>query len=237
MLGKYRTRGTLLEWNQKIGALCQGNSRLMFAASLACTGPILALVSGPRTGGFQIVGPSEKGKTAAAMIAGSIWGCYRDAVRKEKGFAESWNTTGNKLEETARAHSDALLIVNETHLAGDTPKKRASVILDATFRLAEGTKKGRYNETEGAAWRFYFLSTSNLTLDELAEQGGVPIDDQHRGRLVDIGLPLGSAPMAFMRIFMAFPTAPNSPIPSNSLPHRLRYTRLPVGPQNIQKRG
>jgi putative DNA primase/helicase len=141
MLSKYRTRGTLQEWNEKIGSLCKGNSRLMFGASLACTGPILRFVSGPRTGGFQIIGPAEKGKTAKAMVAGSIWGCHRDSARKEKGFAESWNTTINELEETALAHSDALLIIDETHLAGDTEKKRASAILDATFRLSEGTKR------------------------------------------------------------------------------------------------
>jgi hypothetical protein len=78
-------------------------------------------------------------------------------------------------------------------LAGDTEKKRAAAILDATFRLSEGTKKGRYNEREAtSAWRLFFLSTSNKTLDELSRQGQVPIDDQHRGRLVDIVLPLSS---------------------------------------------
>ena len=191
MLQKYRCRGSLDSWQQRIGQLCTGNSRLMFAASLACTGPILPFVSGPRTGGFQVSGPAEKGKTAVAMIAGSIWGCHRDSMRKDKGFAESWNTTGNKLEETAQAHSDALLILDETNLAGDDEKERATTVLGGTFRLSEAVKKKRYNEPEAPAWRLYFLSTSNFTLDELADQGGVPIDDQHRGRLVDIVLPLG----------------------------------------------
>jgi hypothetical protein len=125
------------------------------------------------------------------MVTGSIWGCHRDAVRREKGFAESWNTTGNKLEETAQAHSDAVLVVDETNLAGATENERAQNVLQAAFRLSENTKKLRYNESAGVAWRLYFLSTSNLTLDELAEHGGVPIDDQHRGRLVDIVLPPG----------------------------------------------
>jgi putative DNA primase/helicase len=192
MLAKYRRRGSLESWQEKIGKLCTGNSRLMFATSLACTGPILPFVAGPRTGGFQISGKAESGKTALAMIAGSIWGCHRDSMRKDKGFAESWNTTGNKLEQTAQAHSDALLILDETNLAGDSDKKRAEAVLGGAFRLSENMQKGRLNEPERAAWRFYFLSTSNHTLDELAYQGGVPVDDQHRGRLVDIGLPLGS---------------------------------------------
>jgi putative DNA primase/helicase len=191
MLAKYRRRGSLDSWQEKIGKLCTGNSRLMFAASLACTGPILPFVAGPRTGGFQISGKAESGKTAAAMIAGSIWGCHRDSIRREKGFAESWHTTGNKLEETAQAHSDALLIADETNLAGATDQARAVAVLDGMFRLSENMQKGRLNESKTAFWRLYFLSTSNLTLDELAELGGVPIDDQHRGRLVDIVLPLG----------------------------------------------
>jgi putative DNA primase/helicase len=191
MLQKYRCRGSLERWQEKIGKLCTSNSRLMFAASLACTGPILAFVSGPRTGGFQISGKAETGKTAMAMVAGSIWGCHRDAMRKDKGFAESWNTTANELERTAQAHSDALLIPDETNLAGGADKDRAIAVLSGTFRLSENVQKGRFNEPERAAWRFYFLSTSNLTLDEIADQGGVPIDDQHRGRLVDVVLPSG----------------------------------------------
>jgi putative DNA primase/helicase len=188
MLNKYRRRGSLQSWQEKIGKLCTGNSRLMFATSLACTGPILSLVAGPRTGGFQICGKAETGKTAMAMVAGSIWGCHRD-LRKEKGFAESWNTTSNALEETAQAHSDALLILDETNLAGKDEKERATTVLSGAFRLSEFTKKKRYNEAEAPAWRLYFLSTSNFTLDELADCGEVAVDDQHRGRLVDIVLP------------------------------------------------
>jgi hypothetical protein len=205
MLAKYRRRGSLESWQKKIGKLCTGNSRLMFAASLACTGPILPFVAGPRTGGFQISGKAESGKTAVAMVAGSIWGCHRDSMRKDKGFAESWNTTINKLEETAQAHSDALLILDETNLAGATDKERAEVVLNGAFRLSENMQKGRLNEPERAAWRLYFLSTSNLTLDELAEQGGVPIDDQHRGRMVDIGLPRGPGTFGIYEDLRGFP--------------------------------
>ena len=191
MLSKYRWQGSLSRWQEQIGHLCDGNSRLIFAAGLACTGPILPFVKGPRTGGFQITGPAETGKTAAGMVAGSVWGCHRDPVRAEKGFAESWNTTINQLDETAQAHCDAILVLDETNLAGIDPKSLALAILNGLFRLSEGSKKKRYNEPETPAWRLYFLSTSNLTLDELAAAGGVPIDDQHRGRLVDIGLPNG----------------------------------------------
>ncbi|MCP3441982.1 DUF927 domain-containing protein [Bradyrhizobium sp. CCGUVB14] len=189
MLRKYRSRGSLGRWQKQIGNPCSGNSRLMFAASLACTGPILPFVKGPRTGGFQITGPAETGKTTAAMVAGSVWGCHRDSARAEKGFAENWNTTLNTLDETAQTHCDALLILDETNLAGTDDQSRANAVLNGSFRLAEGSKRKRLNEPETAAWRLYFLSTSNLSLDELAAAGGVQVDEQHRGRLIDVALP------------------------------------------------
>jgi putative DNA primase/helicase len=68
MQSKYRCKGTLQDWQEKIGALCEGNSRLMFAASLACTGPILRFVTGPRSGGFQISGLAETGKPLALWL-------------------------------------------------------------------------------------------------------------------------------------------------------------------------
>jgi putative DNA primase/helicase len=74
LLNKYRVKGTLKQWQKKIAAPCVGNSRLMFAVSLAFTGPILPFVSGPKSGGFQLWGPPESGKTSAGMTAGSVWG-------------------------------------------------------------------------------------------------------------------------------------------------------------------
>jgi putative DNA primase/helicase len=88
MLAKYRTRGSLTDWQDKIAALCIGNSRLIFSVCLAFTGPILRFVGGPKGGGFQLSGDPETGKTTAAMIAGSIWGSHR-GDRREKGFTET----------------------------------------------------------------------------------------------------------------------------------------------------
>src|SRR6267142_3612838 len=98
MVSKYRTAGTPEEWQSKIAALCDGNSRLMFALSLAFTGPTLPYVKGPRTGGFQLSGPAEAGKSTVASLAGSVWGCHVGAERKEKGFSETWHTTAGKVE-------------------------------------------------------------------------------------------------------------------------------------------
>jgi uncharacterized protein DUF927 len=188
MLGKYRTKGSLQEWQNKIGALCRGNRILMFAASLACAGPILSLVKGPRSGGFQLSGPPETGKTGAAMLA--VWGCHRSPGRKEKGFAESWHTTAGKVEITALAHNHSLLILDETKRAGRTDQQRAQVVADVAVGLAEYTEREQLNNQGPArAWELYFFSTSNLTLDEIASRGGITIDDAERGRMTDIPVP------------------------------------------------
>jgi putative DNA primase/helicase len=190
ILGKYRAKGTLKEWQDEIAALCTGNSRLMFAVSLAFTGPILRLTSGPRAGGFQIWGDAETGKTTAAMVAGSVWGCHRGDGRREKGFAESWNSTSGKVEVTALAHNDGLLILNETKRAGANDRQRAEVVTSVAFGLAEMTEKERLtNQGSARSWRCYFLSTSNLSLGQLARQGKVAIDEADRGRMTDIPLP------------------------------------------------
>jgi putative DNA primase/helicase len=192
LLAKYRIKGTLKEWQRQIGKLCSGNSRLMFCASLGLTGPILPLVGGPRSGGFQLFGPAESGKTAAAMVTGSIWGCHQSAERRENGFSESWHTTAGKIEITALAHNETVLPLDETKRSGRTDKERGQAVLDISFGLAEGVEKERLTNVGSIrGWRFYFLSTSNYSLDELARGAGLEIDDAERGRLVDVPNPVG----------------------------------------------
>src|SRR3984893_6363527 len=191
-LGKYRTRATLEQWQRKIGILCSGTSRLMFCASLGLTGSILPLVAGPRSGGFQLFGPAETGKTAAAMVTGSIWGCHRSPERRENGFSESWHTTAGKIEITALAHNEIVLLLDETKRAGRNNKERGQAVLDISFGLAENVERERLSNGRSVrGWRFYFLSTSNYSLDELAQRAGIEIDDAERGRLVDIPNPAG----------------------------------------------
>ena len=192
LLAKYRIKGSLEDWQRKIGSLCSGNSRLMFCASLGLTGPILRLVSGPRSGGFQLFGPAESGKTAAAMVTGSIWGCHRSSERRENGFSESWHTTAGKIELTALAHNETVLVLDETKRAGRTNKERAQAVLDISFGLAENVERERLTNLGSVrGWRFYFLSTSNYSLDDLAQRGDCEIDDAERGRFVDIPNPNG----------------------------------------------
>jgi putative DNA primase/helicase len=164
----------------------------MFCASLGLTGPILPLVNEPWSGGFQLFGPAESGKTAAAMVAGSIWGCHRLPERRRNGFAESWHTTAGKVEITALAHNETVLILDETKRAGRNRKERGEAVLDISVGLAENVERERLTNTGLVrGWRFYFLSTSNYSLNDLAKGASIEIDDAERGRFVDIPMPDG----------------------------------------------
>jgi len=193
MLTKYRTRRTLEQWQRFIARPCSRNSRLMFALCLAFTGPILWLVPGPKSGGFQLVGPPETGKTTAGKLTGSVWGCHRGEGRRDKGFIESWNATEGKIEVTALAHNEIVLILDETKNAGTKGKDRGKTVLGVAFALAEQTEKDRLtNSAPARGWRCYFLSTSNLNLAQLARDAGMQITDAEIGRLADIPLPKGA---------------------------------------------
>src|ERR1700677_1104844 len=113
------------------------------------------------------------------MPAGS-WAGGPRARRAQASCYESWHTTGGKLELTALAHNDTTLVLDETQRAGRNARQRAEVLLDIAFSLAEGNERERLTNTSSArAWRFYYLSTSNLTFSELARAGGSEIDDAH----------------------------------------------------------
>jgi uncharacterized protein (DUF927 family) len=126
------------------------------------------------------------------MVTGSIWGCHRSPERRENGFAESWHTTASKIELTALAHNETVLPLDETKRSGRTNQARGQAVLDISFGLAENVEKERLTNIGSIrGWRFYFLSTSNYSLGELAQRAGLEIDDAERGRLVDIPIPDG----------------------------------------------
>jgi putative DNA primase/helicase len=125
-------------------------------------------------------------------VTGSLWGCHRSPERRENGFSESWHTTAGKIEITALAHNEIVLPLDETKRAGRNDKGRAQAVLDISFGLAENVEKERLTNIGSIrGWRFYFLSTSNYSLAELAQRAGLDIDDAERGRLVDIPNPVG----------------------------------------------
>jgi len=108
-----RPEGTLEEWQRNVAMLCSGHPFLVFTLAQGFTGPLLKAAR-LDSGGFHLYGLSSRGKTCAAQVAASVWGCGADpADAPDLAFIRRWNATTNALEGLAAAHSDGLLVLDE----------------------------------------------------------------------------------------------------------------------------
>lgn len=177
---------TLDDWQERLGRLCVGNSRLVLAVSAALAAPLIEPL-GAESGGLHFFGSSSVGKTTALRVAGSVCG----GGNGPNGFIKQWRTTDNGLEGIAAAHCDALLCMDEL---GQANSKVAS---ESAYMLANGQGKGRASRDGQArkakTWRTIFLSTGEVTLaDKLAEDGRSKAKAGQTVRVVDIPADAGT---------------------------------------------
>lgn len=154
--------GSLEQWQQQVGALCVGNHRLAFAASIAFAGPLLHLL-GQESGGFHFHGISSSGKSTTGRVACSVYG--------PPAFERSWRSTDNALESIAAAHSDGLLVLDE--ISQCDPR----IVGETVYMLGNGTGKARANDRGQAGkpvqeWRLLFVSSGEKTLAETMAEAG-----------------------------------------------------------------
>jgi putative DNA primase/helicase len=152
--GTFETRGTLADWQERIGRFCVGNSRLTFAASCAFVGPLLPSTLVFFGGGFHLVGDSSCGKTTALRVAASVWG--------GPDYLQRWQATANRIEALAVQHSDRLLCLDE--LTALDPR----LADESAYMLSNGQGKARADRTGSAlprlTWRLLFLSAGEVGL-------------------------------------------------------------------------
>jgi putative DNA primase/helicase len=159
MENTFNQRGTVEQWRDRVGALCEGNSRLAFAVACAFAGPLLR-VAGVESGGFHYRGGSSTGKTTALKVAASVNG--------GSNYLQRWRTTDNALEAIAAQHCDSLLVLDE--LAQVDPKTAG----ECAYMLANEQSKARATRNGAPrprlSWRLLFLSAGELGLaDHMAE--------------------------------------------------------------------
>lgn len=149
----FRQKCDAAAWRDRIGALCVGNSRLVFAVACAFAGPLLR-PAGVDSGGFHLRGASSNGKTTALRVAASVCGA--------PNYLQRWRATDNGLEAVAAQHCDALLILDEIaqlepRIAGET-----------AYLLANETGKARASRggtlRPRLTWRLLFLSAGEVGL-------------------------------------------------------------------------
>lgn len=183
----FAVSGTAEEWRDSVAALATGNTRLVFALSVAFAGA-LADVVGEDSGGFHLRGGSSSGKSTALKAAASVWG-------DPSTYPRLWRATANGLEGLAALHNDGLLILDE--LSQIDPKEAG----EAAYLLANGQGKARASRNgaarQSARWRLLFLSAGEESLTALMARVGRKANAGQEIRLADIEADAGAGMGAF----------------------------------------
>ncbi len=178
----FSSSGTAEEWRDSIGRLAAGNSRLVFAISIALA-PVLVKLVGEDSGGFHLRGASSSGKSTALNVAASVWG-------NPQAYCRLWRTTSNGLEGLAALHNDGLLILDE--LSQMDPREAG----EAAYLLANGQGKTRASRSgtvkQSSKWSLFFLSAGEESLTSLMAKTGQRSNAGQEIRLADIEADAGA---------------------------------------------
>lgn len=173
--------GTLDEWREQVAMLASGNSRMVFALSLAFAAPLAELAN--ESGGFHLIGASSAGKSTALEGAASVWGSPA-----EYGF--KWRATSNGMEGLCASRNDLLVILDE--LAQVDPREAG----EAAYLIANGQGKARANRSGAirspSRWRVLLLSAGEISLGQHMQEVGKQTRAGQEIRLVDIQADAGA---------------------------------------------
>ena len=186
MENTFRVKQDAAAWRDRIGALCVGNSRLVFAVACAFAGPLLR-PAGMESGGFHIRGDSSSGKTTALRLAASVYG--------GPSYMQRWRTTDNALEAIAAQHCDSLLILDEL------AQVEGKVAGECAYMLANEQSKARATRNGAPrarlSWRLLFLSAGELGLADHMAEGMKRTRTGQEVRMADIPADAGAGLGAF----------------------------------------
>lgn len=186
MENTFRVRHDAEAWRDRIGALCVGNTRLVFAVACAFAGPLLR-PAGMESGGFHLRGDSSSGKTTALRLAASVYG--------GPSYMQRWRTTDNALEAIAAQHCDSLLILDEL------AQVEGKVAGECAYMLANEQSKARATRNGAPrarlSWRLLFLSAGELGLADHMAEGMKRTRTGQEVRMADIPADAGAGLGAF----------------------------------------
>ncbi|MDE2260850.1 MAG: DUF927 domain-containing protein, partial [Betaproteobacteria bacterium] len=182
--------GTPEQWRDSVAAIAAGNSRLVFAVSVAFSGVLLDLI-GEDSGGFHFRGSSSSGKTTALKASASVWG-------NPTAYPRLWRATANGLEGLAALHNDCILILDE--LSQMDPREAG----EAAYLIANGQGKARASQNgmarQSASWRLVLLSAGEESLSTLMAHAGKRPNAGQEIRLADIEADAGASMGAFEKL-------------------------------------
>jgi putative DNA primase/helicase len=174
----YRTAGTLEEWRHSVARPCVGNSRLVFAISVAFAASLLDLVKADGAG-FHLRGLSSSGKTTALLVAGSVWG-----GGGQNGFLDTWRATANGLEAKGTLHNHALLCLDEI---GEVSERELGEIVYALGNGGGKMRMTKYITTRPVStFKLLYLSSGESSLTSVLQSAGKVAKGGQEVRLIDI---------------------------------------------------
>ncbi|MEO5332056.1 MAG: DUF927 domain-containing protein [Magnetococcus sp. YQC-5] len=179
-----RESGTLADWQNHVVKYCAGNPIFVFSLCLAFAGTLLKSAR-MDSGGFHFYGRSSGGKTTAAQIAATVWGCGADpAEAPGMAYVQRWNTTANAAEGLAAAHNDGLLVLDE--IGSCSAKDFGKMIYDITGGQGKAAMDASRNLKDRRMWRILILSTGEYSSKQKIEEGGQTANAGQLIRMLDI---------------------------------------------------
>ncbi len=160
--------GTLEEWKEAVVKPVAEEEYFLFCLCVAFAGPLLRFAE-IESGGFHLYQQTSRGKTTAAQVAASVWGCSADPSHSpDNSFLNTWNTTSNALAGLAAAHNDNLLVLDEIG-KGSTREFGKSI-----YNLMGGQDKSRLDSNSNLrkrrTWRLMVLSTGEDSVQQTIEK-------------------------------------------------------------------
>ncbi|MBN8827958.1 MAG: DUF927 domain-containing protein [Sphingobacteriia bacterium] len=150
-------KGTLESWQQTIGMLSIGNSRLIITIALALSGPLLRLLN-EENFGIHFYGNSSIGKTTALVSGQSIWG----------NPINSWRLTDNAAEGLARNANDSILLLDELSQADGKTADALAYMLGNGSGKARSKRNGEARDIE--SFKLTFLSSGETQLSSKIQE-------------------------------------------------------------------
>ncbi len=171
----FESKGTLKDWQKNVIRYVKGNSRLLFAVSLAFA-PVLLDLGSYEGCIFHFHGGSSNGKSTSQEVAASIWG--------NKKFKRSWRVTDNAAEGIAEVHNDNILILDELGLANPKELGNAVYMLVGGEGKARATKEGEARATK--KWRIMGFSSGEIGLVEHLNKVNAKVQAGQKVRFVEV---------------------------------------------------
>lgn len=143
------------------------------------------------SGVFHLYGKTSAGKTLSQLVALSV----HEPVNR--GNLSHWNHTQTALEELAAAHSDRLLVLDESGHLSTELGKAIEKTRSAAFTLTSG--RGRYRAQKvhehyrPTEWRLIGLSSGESPISSLAKGAGAERKGGELLRLIDVPLSSSAA--------------------------------------------